>query len=142
MRDVTGGFRAVPDGLFRKRIARLARNCPFRHHYLFFFEVLTASELEDAGQLKHVLSAEVPEIVEYLPAMQPVQELSAKAPGVVEYLPAPQSMQELATVAPVVVEYLPASQSMHEAAPVTVLNFPAPHATHVPPCGPVWPALH
>jgi hypothetical protein len=37
MRDVTGGFRAVPDGLFRKRIARLARNCPFRHHYLFFF---------------------------------------------------------------------------------------------------------
>jgi hypothetical protein len=39
MRDVTGGFRAVPDGLFRKRIARIARNCPFRHHYLFFFHL-------------------------------------------------------------------------------------------------------
>jgi hypothetical protein len=37
MRDVTGDFRAVPNGLFQKRIARIARNCPFRHHYLFFF---------------------------------------------------------------------------------------------------------
>jgi hypothetical protein len=104
--------------------------------------VLAATELEDAGQIAHVLTAEAPEVVEYLPAMQPVQELSAKAPGVVEYLPAPQLMQELATVAPVVVEYLPAPQSMHEAAPVTALNFPDAHATHVPPLGPVWPALH
>ena len=64
--------------------------------------VLAAAELENAGQLKHVITAE----------------------------------------APVVVEYLPATQSMHEAAPVTALNFPAPHATHVPPFGPVWPALH
>jgi hypothetical protein len=80
--------------------------------------VLAAAELEDALQLKHVLSAEAPGVVEYLPAMQPVQVLS------------------------VVVEYLPAPQSMHEAAPVTALNFPASHATHVPPFGPVWPALH
>ncbi len=84
--------------------------------------MLAAAELEDAGQLAHVLSAE--------------------APGVVEYLPAPQSMHELAAVAPVVARYLPAPQSMHEAAPVTALNFPAPHATHVPPFGPVWPGLH
>ncbi len=104
--------------------------------------VLAASELEDEGQLKHVLSAVAPEVVEYLPAMQPVQVLSAEWPGVVEYLPAPQSMHELATVALVPVEYLPAPQSMHEAAPVTALNFPASHATHVPPFGPVWPALH
>ena len=104
--------------------------------------MLAAAELEESGQLKHELSAEAPELVEYLPAMQPVQVLSAEAPGVVEYLPAPQSMHELAEVAPVVVEYLPAPQSMHEAAPVTALNFPAPHATHVPPFGPVWPALH
>ena len=80
--------------------------------------VLAAAELEDALQLKHVLSAEAPGVVEYLPAMQPVQVLS------------------------VVMEYLPAPQSMHEAAPVTALNFPASHATHVPPFGPVWPALH
>ncbi len=105
-------------------------------------EVLAAAELEDAGQLKHVLSAEAPELVEYLPAMQPVQVLSIEAPGVVEYLPAPQSMHKLAEVAPVVGEYLPAPQSMHEAAPVTALNFPASHVTHVPPFGPVWPALH
>ena len=105
-------------------------------------EVLAAAELEDAGQLKHMISAEAPELVEYLPAMQPVQVLSAEAPGVLEYLPAPQSMHELVTVAPVVARYLPAPQSMHEAAPLTTLNFPASHATHVPPFGPVWPALH
>ncbi len=84
--------------------------------------VLASAELEDAGQLKHVLSTEAPEVVEYLPAPQPVQVLSAEAPGVVEYLPAPQSM--------------------HEAAALTGLNFPVSHATHVPPFGPVWPALH
>ncbi len=84
--------------------------------------VLAAAELENAGQLKHVLSAEVPVVVEYLPAMQPVQVLSAEAPGFLEYLPAPQSM--------------------HEAAPLTVLNFPTSHGTHVPPFGPVCPALH
>jgi hypothetical protein len=103
---------------------------------------LAAAELENAGQLKHELTAEAPGVVEYLLAMQPVQVLSAEEPGTVEYLPAPQSMHELATVAPVVVEYLPAPQSMHEAAPVTALNVPASHATHVPPFGPVWPALH
>ena len=105
-------------------------------------EVLVAAELEDAGQLKHVLSAEAPPSTEYLPAMQPVQVLSAEAPGFLEYLPAPQSMHHLAADAPVVGEYFPAPQSMHEAAPVTALNFPASHATHVPPFGPVWPALH
>ena len=84
--------------------------------------VLAAAELENAGQLKHELTAEAPGVVEYLLAMQPVQVLSAEEPGTVEYLPAPQSM--------------------HEAAPVTALNFPAPHATHVPPFGPVRPALH
>ena len=84
--------------------------------------VLAAAELENALQLKHVITAEAPVVVEYLPAMQPVQVLSAEAPGVLEYLPAPQSM--------------------HEAAPVTALNFPAPHATHLPPFGPVCPASH
>jgi hypothetical protein len=94
---------------------------PASHRQLVIV-VLAAAELEDAGQIAHVLSAETSGVAEYLPEMQPVQVLSAEPPGVVEYLPAPQSM--------------------HEAAPVTVLNFPAPHATHVPPSGPVWPALH
>jgi hypothetical protein len=95
--------------------------CPALHRQLVT-AVLAAAELEDAGQLKHVLSAEAPPSAEYLPAMQPLQVLSVQAPGVVEYLPAPQSM--------------------HEVAPVTVLNFPAPHATHGPQFGPVWPASH
>ncbi len=83
---------------------------------------LAAAELEDAGQIAHVLSDEAPSRAEYLPAMQPVQVLSAEAPVVARYLPAPQSM--------------------HEAAPVPFLNFPASHATHLPPFGLVCPALH
>ena len=66
---------------------------------------MAAAELENALQLKHVITAEAPVVVEYLPAMQPVQVLSAEEPGTVEYLPA--------------------TQSMHEAAPVTALNFPS-----------------
>jgi hypothetical protein len=45
MRDVTGDFRAVPNGLFQKRIARIARNCPFRHHYFFFFNDFEMGEV-------------------------------------------------------------------------------------------------
>ncbi len=52
--------------------------------------VLAAAELEDAGQLEHVLSAE--------------------APGVVEYLPAPQSMHE---AAPVTALNFPAPHARH-----------------------------
>ena len=44
-------------------------------------------------------------------------------------------------VAAVVVEYVPDPQSVHAAAPVTVLYFPASHAAHGPPLGPVYPAL-
>ena len=56
--------------------------------------------------------------------------------------PAGQARQVLAAVAPVAVEYVPATQSLHAAGPVAALNFPAPHAVHVPPLGPVYPALH
>jgi hypothetical protein len=45
--------------------------------------------------------------------------------------------QVLATVAPVVVEYVPAPQSVHATEPDPVLYFPAAHAAHVPPSGPV-----
>ena len=34
------------------------------------------------------------------------------------------------------------AQLVHAAEPVAVLYFPATHAVHVPPLGPVYPALH
>jgi hypothetical protein len=39
------------------------------------------------------------------------------------------------------VEYVPAPQSVHRGDPVNTLYFPAKHAVHVPPSGPVHPAL-
>ncbi len=44
-----------------------------------------------------------------------------------------------AAVAPVLIEYMPAPQSLHPTAPTTALYFPAAHAAHVPPSGPVCP---
>jgi hypothetical protein len=44
-------------------------------------------------------------------------------------------------VAPVAVEYVLTPQSVHVAAPATILYFPAAHASHVPPLGPVYPRL-
>ena len=43
--------------------------------------------------------------------------------------------------APVAAEYVPARQSVHSADPVDTLYFPAAHAVHVSPTGPVDPAL-
>jgi hypothetical protein len=43
--------------------------------------------------------------------------------------------------APVAAEYVPAPQSVHSADPVDDLYFPATHAAHVSPTGPVDPAL-
>ena len=37
---------------------------------------------------------------------------------------------------------MPAPQSVHAALPVAVLYFPATHAAHGPPSGPVYPASH
>jgi hypothetical protein len=44
-------------------------------------------------------------------------------------------------VAPVVAENLPAIQSVHATVPLCVLYFPATHAEHTPPSGPVYPVL-
>jgi len=46
-----------------------------------------------------------------------------------------------ASVAFVLAEYVPAAQSTHAALPTLVLYFPATHATHGPPSGPVNPGL-
>jgi hypothetical protein len=43
--------------------------------------------------------------------------------------------------APLAAEYVPAPQSVHAADPVVTLYFPATHAAHGPPSGPVDPAL-
>ena len=43
--------------------------------------------------------------------------------------------------APVAAEYVPAPQSVHSADPVDSLYFPATHAAHGSPTGPVDPAL-
>ena len=49
--------------------------------------------------------------------------------------------QVAASVAPVVVKYVPAAQSEQAALPVMILYLPATQAVHVPPSGPVYPAL-
>ena len=49
--------------------------------------------------------------------------------------------QVATAVAAVVVEYVPAAQSVQTALPVAILYFPTTHAVHVPPSGPVYPAL-
>ncbi len=44
-------------------------------------------------------------------------------------------------VAPTVVEYMFTPQLVHARVPVVILYFPAAHAVHGPPVGPVKPAL-
>jgi hypothetical protein len=44
-------------------------------------------------------------------------------------------------VAPVVAENVPATQSVHATVPLSALYFPATHAEHAPPSGPVYPVL-
>ena len=74
--------------------------------------------------------------------LQLVQVMSLEAPVAVEYLPPPHAMHAVSAAAPAVVRYLPAAQSVHEKEPMTSLYFPAMHAVHVPPFGPVYPMLH
>jgi hypothetical protein len=67
--------------------------------------------------------------------------LSAVLPGG-ECEFAGQLKQEPTAEAARVVEYVPAPQSRHVEAPVIILYFPASHAAHIPPSGPVYPGLH
>jgi hypothetical protein len=90
----------------------------------FVRAALPAGELEFDGQAMHVEFAEAPTAVEYVPASQPMH--AAHTP--------------VAAVA--VLGYVPAPQTEHAADPVDALYFPTTHAMHVPPSGPVHPALH
>lgn len=53
-----------------------------------------------------------------------------------------QAVHVEANVAPTAAEYVPRPQSVHAAEPVSLLYFPAAHAVHGPPSGPVNPASH
>ncbi len=65
----------------------------------------------------------------------------ALVPVVFEYAPAGHATQTAEEFAPVTPEYAPAGQAMHALDPGTVLYWPAAHAGHRPPSGPVYPAL-
>jgi hypothetical protein len=58
-----------------------------------------------------------------------------------ELEPAGHARQLAASVAPRVAEYVATAQSVQSALPVALLYFPATHAVHGPPFGPVYPAL-
>ena len=60
-------------------------------------------------------------------------------PGESEF--AGQSVHMPEAEAPTLVEYFPAIQSVHATVPLSALYFPATHAEHVPPSGPVYPVL-
>ena len=57
-------------------------------------------------------------------------------------MPAGHAEQVDDEVAPSSCENVPAGQLLHDPAPDTALYVPAAHAVHVPPFGPVKPALH
>jgi len=60
----------------------------------------------------------------------------------VRYVPAGHREQVDSSWAASDGEYLPASHSAQAAEPGELLYLPAPHASHAPPSGPVYPALH
>jgi hypothetical protein len=132
---------------------------------------LASAELELAGHARHVVAIVAPTDIEYVPAKQSVhaalplivlyfpatQEVHRPPSGPVkpmlqaQTLTAELAVGELefagharhveASVAPVLVEYVPAPQSAHAALPLAILYFPATHAAHGPPSGPVKPIL-
>jgi hypothetical protein len=133
--------------------------------------VLRLGELEFAGHVKQLVTAEAPVEAEYLPAAQLVHPA---LPLVSLYVPAPHGTHgppsgpecpalhvhakdevliagELefrghtpqldADEAPTVLECVPDPQLEQSALPLAILYVPATHAEHVPPFGPVYPAL-
>jgi len=129
---------------------------------------LPLGDCELAGQSEHVAVDVAPTAAEYVLASQLVH---ATLPVTVLYFPAIHSVHvppftpvypglqrqesilvcnvsvfpefdgQSSHVTPVVV-YLPAVHSEHIVGPTTALYLPTSHAVHVPPSGPVYPALH
>ncbi len=127
--------------------------------------VLEPGEVELPG---HVIHTVAPATLEYVPAPQSVHvaapvvplnfpttqavhgapsyptlqvhaALDALAVGELELLGHP--MQNTTAVEPTLVEYVPVEQLVHEALPIAVLYFPATHAEHGLPSGPVVPTM-
>ena len=133
---------------------------------------LEAGEIEFNGQVRHTLGVLAACVVENLPARQfvhaafPMTSLyfpatqPAHGPPLGPVNPVLQRQAVCAALeagetefdgqvrhtldaSPAcVVENLPARQSVHVAFPLTSLYFPATQPVHVPPLGPVNPALH
>jgi hypothetical protein len=102
-------------------------------------EAPVAAEYLPAAQL---VQTEAP-AAEYVPASQSVQAAELVCAVKPENLPATQLPQSVALVFASEPENLPAGQSVHADEPdVASLYLPASHAVHVPPLGPVYPALH
>jgi hypothetical protein len=102
----------------------------------------TVSEYVPAAQSRQVVLEAAPTVPEYVPATQLRQVVLEAAATVSEYVPATQSRHTVLLKAPMADECLPSAQSVHAAEPVNILYFPATHASHVPPSGPVNPRLH
>ena len=82
-----------------------------------------------------------PWMTEYLPAAHAMQSDSASLLSVSRYVPGGQLRHVETDNEPWMTEYLPAAHAMQLADPADSLCFPATHAVHVSPLGPVKPAL-
>ena len=97
--------------------------------------------VEDEDPVGHKAQALVPAVLEYVPDGHVTHVLAPVAPDTPENAPAGHGVQTVALLAPVTPEYVPARQLVHTLGPVAALYFPASHAVHRPPLGPVYPAL-
>jgi hypothetical protein len=94
-----------------------------------------------AGHCWHALFDAAPRVVENVFVSHATHVLASAAPTATENLPSSHSAHVPAVVAAKTTENVPAPQSVHATEPEPVLYFPAAHAAHVPPLGPVYPRL-
>jgi hypothetical protein len=94
-----------------------------------------------AGHCWHALLDAAPRVGENVSASHATHVLASAAPTAAENLPSSHSAHVPSVVAAKTTENVPAPQSVHATEPELVLYFPAAHAAHVPPLGPVYPRL-
>jgi len=112
--------------------------------------VLSSGESEFAGQASQTADPasalnvpaahceHVPPAGPVHPALQVQSNSSSLASGESEFV---GQASHPSDVEPATVEYLPATQLLHAACPGAFLYVPAVHCMHIPPAGPVHPAL-
>ena len=91
--------------------------------------------------IRHFVTDDEPWMNEYLPAAHAMQSDSASLLSVSRYVPGGQLRHVETADEPWMTEYLPAAHAVQLADPVDSLCFPATHAVHVSPLGPVKPEL-